>query len=304
MGHNSGHDQRAGSRELRMALAMTATYMFAEAIGGYLTHSLALLADAGHMLSDVGSLALSLLAMRFAAKPRTPQMTYGYYRAEILAALVNGATLVVIAIFILYEAIARFQSPPEVQSIPMLAVAIVGLLLNLFSAFILSRKKDVSLNVKGAFLHVVADTLGSVGAIAAGVVMLTTGWYRADPLISVFIAMLIVYSSWRLLKESVTVLMEGTPVYIDLNELENAIKNVVGVREVHDLHVWTVTSGFEAVSAHVLVENCESMQDSERVLSAVRLLIHDRFGIDHATIQIEGQRCGRNPGDDDRTFAN
>jgi cobalt-zinc-cadmium efflux system protein len=304
MGHNNGHDQRAGSRELRMALAMTATYMFAEAIGGYLTHSLALLADAGHMLSDVGSLALSLLAMRFAAKPRTPQMTYGYYRAEILAALVNGATLVVIAIFILYEAIARFQSPPEVQSIPMLAVAIVGLLLNLFSAFILSRKKDVSLNVKGAFLHVVADTLGSVGAIAAGVVMLTTGWYRADPLISVFIAMLIVYSSWRLLKESVTVLMEGTPVHIDLNELENAIKNVVGVREVHDLHVWTVTSGFEAVSAHVLVENCESMQDSERVLSAVRLLIHDRFGIDHATIQIEGQRCGRNPGDDDRTFAN
>jgi cobalt-zinc-cadmium efflux system protein len=292
MEHNHGHNQRVGSRELRITLAITATYMIAEVIGGYLTHSLALLADAGHMLSDVGSLALSLIAMRFAAKPRTQQMTYGYYRAEILAALLNSVTLVVISIFIFYEAIARFQSPPEVQSIPMLAVAIVGLVLNLFSAFILSRKKDVSLNVKGAFLHVLADTLGSVGAIAAGIVMVTTGWYLADPIISVLIAMLIVFSSWRLLKESVTVLMEGTPLHIDLNEIENAIKNVDGVLEVHDLHVWTVTSGFEAVSAHILVENCSSMQDSGRVLSAVRQLIHDRLGIDHATIQIEGQGCG------------
>jgi cobalt-zinc-cadmium efflux system protein len=222
--------------------------MIAEAIGGYLTHSLALLADAGHMLSDVGSLALSLIAMRFAAKARTPQMTYGYYRAEILAALVNGVTLVVISILIFYEAITRFQSPPEVQSVPMLVVATIGLLLNLFSAFILSRKKGESLNVRGAYMHVLADTLGSVGAIAAGIIMLTTGWYLADPIISVLIAMLILFSSWRLLKESVTVLMEGTPLHINLKEIENAIKNVQGVLEVHDLHVWTVTSGFEAVS--------------------------------------------------------
>lgn len=287
MGHSHEHNQRVGSRELRITLAITATYMVAEAIGGYLTHSLALLADAGHMLSDVGSLALSLIAMRFAAKPRTPQMTYGYYRAEILAALVNGVTLVVISIFIFYEAIARFQSPPEVQSIPMLAVAVVGLVLNLFSAFILSRKKDASLNVRGAFLHVLADTLGSVGAIAAGIVMLTTGWYLADPIISVLIAMLIVFSSWRLLKESVTVLMEGAPSHIDLREIEAAMKTVPNVVEVHDLHVWTVTSGFDAVSAHIAVENCETMAEAQDILSRMRELFKRKFGIEHATIQIE-----------------
>jgi len=289
MEHNHTHSQREGSRELRIALGITAIYMFAEAIGGYLTHSLALLADAGHMLSDVGSLALSLIAMRFAAKARTPQMTYGYYRAEILAALVNGVTLVVISIFIFYEAITRFKSPPEVQSVPMLAVAIVGLLLNLFSAFILSRKKGESLNVRGAFLHVLADTLGSVGAISAGVIMLTTGWFLADPLISVLIAMLILFSSWRLLKESVTVLMEGTPSHINPRDIETAIKTVKGVVQVHDLHIWTVTSGFESISAHVSA-NCETIAEAQNTLSGIRDVLEKNFGIEHSTIQIEQQR--------------
>lgn len=287
MVHDHRHDHRPGSRELRIALAITATYMIAEVIGGYFTHSLALLADAGHMLSDVGSLALSLIAMRFATKPRTQQLTYGYYRAEILAALTNGVTLVGISIFIFYEALARFQSPPEVRSAPMLVVAIGGLVLNLFSAFILSRKKGDSLNVRSAYLHVLADTLGSVGAIAAGIVMITTGWYLADPIISFLIAVLILFSSWRLLKESVTVLMEGTPPHINVKEIEDAMKNVPGVVEVHDLHIWTVTSGFDAVSAHAVVENCETMAEVQNTLSRIRELIKEKFGIEHATIQIE-----------------
>ena len=285
--HNHHLHHRPGTRELKLALAITATFMFAEVVGGYLTHSLALLADAGHMLSDAGSLALSLIAMRFATRQRTPRMTYGYYRAEILAALTNGVTLVVISIFIFYEAIVRFQSPPKVQSVPMLVVASAGLLLNLLSAVILSRKQGESLNVRGAFLHVLADTLGSVGAIAAGIVMLTTGWYLADPIISMAIAALILFSSWRLLKESVTVLMEGTPPHLNLNEIEHAIKNVQSVVEVHDLHIWTVTSGFEAISAHVVVGQCERMDEAQIVLSRIRDVIHQRFGIDHTTIQLE-----------------
>ena len=268
-------------------LVMTAAYMLAETIGGILTNSLALLADAGHMLSDVGSLGLSLIAMRFAAKPRTANMTYGYYRAEILAALVNGVTLVGISIFIFYEAATRFQSPRTVLSAPMLVVASAGLLVNLGGALILSRKKGESLNVRGAFLHVLADALGSVGAIAAGGIMLATGWYLADPIVSVLIALLILFSSWRLLKESVTVLMEGAPPHINSMEIEEAIKNIPGVEEVHDLHIWTVTSGFDAISAHVVVMDSGTVFDAQKVLKQVRLLTKQRFNIEHTTIQIE-----------------
>ncbi|MBI5474033.1 MAG: cation transporter [Ignavibacteriae bacterium] len=285
--HAHHHHHRPGSKELRISLVITTAFMLAEAVGGYLTHSLALLADAGHMLSDAGSLALSLIAMRFAMRQRTPQMTYGYYRAEILAALVNGVTLVVISIVIFYEAILRMQSPPEVQSAPMLVIATAGLLLNLFSAYILSRKQKESLNVRGAFLHVLADALGSVGAIAAGVVMLTTGWYLVDPIVSMAIALLILFSSWRLLRESVMVLMEGTPLHLDMREIEEAIMSVSGVVQVHDLHIWTVTSGFEAVSAHVVVQHCERMEEAQTILGQIRDRIHQQFGIDHTTIQLE-----------------
>lgn len=287
MSHKQSHAHRTGSRELKIVLVMTAAYMLAETIGGILTNSLALLADAGHMLSDVGSLGLSLIAMRFAAKPRTANMTYGYYRAEILAALVNGVTLVGISIFIFYEAATRFQSPRTVLSAPMLVVASAGLLVNLGGALILSRKKGESLNVRGAFLHVLADALGSVGAIAAGGIMLATGWYLADPIVSVLIALLILFSSWRLLKESVTVLMEGAPPHINSMEIEEAIKNIPGVEEVHDLHIWTVTSGFDAISAHVVVMDSGTVFDAQKVLKQVRLLTKQRFNIEHTTIQIE-----------------
>jgi cobalt-zinc-cadmium efflux system protein len=285
--HTHEHNHRPGSRHLTTVLIITAAYMLAEFVGGLLTNSLALLADAGHMLSDVGSMTLSVIAMRFASKPRTSSMTYGYFRAEILAAMANGISLVVVAIVIIYQAITRLQTPPEVQSGPMLAIATVGLFVNLLGAWILFGKKDENLNVRGAFLHVLADALGSVGAIAAGIAMLAAGWYLADPIVSLFVALLILLSSGRLLKESVKILMEGAPAHIDAKALETTIRSVPGIRDVHDLHVWTVTSGFDAVSVHIGVTNCDTMADGQELLTRLRTLIKERHGIDHTTIQLE-----------------
>jgi cobalt-zinc-cadmium efflux system protein len=287
MNHRHDHTHSSGLHEMQITLAMTASYMIAEVVGGILTNSLALLADAGHMLSDVMSLTLSLLAMRYALKQRTQEMTYGYYRAEILAALANGVTLVIISLVIFYEAFQRFQLPPKVQSGPMIVVASIGLILNLVSVMLLSQKKDKNLNVHSAFLHVLADTMGSVGTIAAGIIMLLTGWYLADPIISVLIGFLILLSSWRVLKESVMVLMEGTPNHIDVNEIETVIKNLPGVLNFHDLHVWTVTSGFISLSVHVNLRDCQSVEHSQSILKELRDVLHERFGIEHTTIQIE-----------------
>jgi cobalt-zinc-cadmium efflux system protein len=278
---------------LKIVLVITSAYMVAEVIGGLLTNSLALLADAGHMLSDVASLALSVLAMRFAVRPRTASMTFGYFRAEILAALTNGVTLVVVAGIIVFEAIERLQAPPVVQSGPMLVVASVGLLVNLAGAWILVRRKGESLNVRGAYLHVLADALGSVGAIVAGIVMLTFGWYYVDPLFSIFIALLILFSSWRLLRESATVLMEGAPAHLNGRDIEAAIKEIAGVADVHDLHVWTVTSGFVSLSAHLQVTRCDTMGDAQQILARVRAMIKERFDIEHTTIQLEQVEEGK-----------
>jgi cobalt-zinc-cadmium efflux system protein len=287
MAHTHEHSHRSGTRELTIVLVITAVYMIAEFIGGIVTGSLALLADAGHMLSDVGSLSLSVVAMMFAARKRTASMTYGYFRAEILAALVNGVTLVVVAVLVVYEAIGRLQTTPSVKSAPMLAIATFGLVVNIVCAAILSRKREASLNVHGAFLHILADALGSVGAIVAAIVMLVSGWYLADPIISVFVALLILFSAWHLLKESVTILMEGTPAHVDMTALEDTIRSVPGIRDVHDLHVWTVTSGFDAVSVHIGVTGCDTMADGQMILTSLRTLIKDRHGIEHTTIQLE-----------------
>jgi len=290
--HHPKHS-RPGKKALQIALGITTTFFTVEVIGGLLTHSLALLADAGHMLTDVASLALALLAIQFAARPATPEKTYGYYRTEILAALVNGITLVLIALYIFYAALRRFQSPPEVKSLPMFTVAVFGLVANLASAYVLSRSKGESLNLRGAFLHVVADVLGSLGAITAGLIMLATRWYLADPLISIFIGLLILFSSWRLLRESVNVLMEGVPAHIDLKALEAAMRKVPGVSHVHDLHVWTVTSGFEALSAHVVVAEVLSMERSQAILHELHAVVHQRFWIQHTTIQLEEEHLVR-----------
>lgn len=286
------HRHSADRKSLTLVFVMTTSFMLVEIFGGVITNSLALLSDAGHMFSDAVSLALSLVALRIAAKARTPQKSYGYHRAEILAALVNGATLVVIAIVIIVEAAGRLRTPPVVQSMPMIAISIVGLAVNLVGAYRLSRGGQESLNKRGAYLHVLGDALGSVGALAAGLIMVTTDWYVADPLISFLIAALILVSSWRLLRQTIHVLMEGTPGRINPSDIEQAIMGIKGVAHIHDMHVWTITSGRDAISVHVVVREGVSVDATERYVSQVRDLIRDRFGIAHSTVQVELERNG------------
>lgn len=294
MGGHHGHDHHRGpaaerralrgGRRLLWTLLLAGGYMLAEVVGGLWTNSLALLADAGHMLSDVGSLGLSLFALWLAERPPGAQRTYGYYRAEILAALVNGATLVAIAIYIFLEAYRRFRAPPEVAGAGMLAIAAGGLVVNLAGLWILNAGRRESLNIRGAWLHVLTDALGSVGAIVAGLLIWLLGWFWVDPLASVLIAILVIYSSWHLLQEAVSVLMESAPKGLDIDEVRDSIASVPGVIGVHDLHVWTITSGMESLSAHVVAE--DARRDPE-LLGAIRQRLHDRFGIDHVTLQIE-----------------
>ena len=258
--------------------------MVAEIVGGLITNSLALLADAGHMFSDVVALGLSLFAVWVAERPPTPQRTYGYYRTEILAALVNGAALIAVSIYIFIEAYHRLQQPPEVMGAVMMWVAVGGLIVNLLGLWILRAGRDENLNVRGAWLHVLTDALGSVGAIVAGALIWAFAWNWADPVISVLIGLLVVYSAWRLVMESVHVLMEGAPRGIDVDEVRQTIVGTPGVIGVHDLHVWTIASGLDSLSAHVVAEEVESHAD---LLKKLRRALHERFGIDHITIQIE-----------------
>jgi cobalt-zinc-cadmium efflux system protein len=269
-----------------IALVITSTFLVAEVIGGLLTNSLALLADAGHMATDVAALALSLFAVWLARRPATPQRSFGFYRAEILAALINAVTLVLISLYIFWEAFQRLDEPPEVDSGPMLIVAFAGLAANVASAWVLTRGggHEHNLNTRGAFLHVVGDMLGSVGAIIAALVMLATGWYLADPILSAGIGLLILWSSWRLLRESVEVLLEVTPAHIDAREVQTAMTAVPGVVGVHDLHIWTVTSGLVAMSGHVEVTPDSRWHSTLDELSG---LLRRQFGIAHVTLQPE-----------------
>ena len=271
-------------RALAIVLALTATFTVAEVIGGLLTGSLALLADAGHMLSDNFSLGLALFAAWLATRPATPNRSFGYNRAEILAALINGATLVAVSVWIFFEAYQRFRDPPEILGGWMLLVAALGLLVNVAGALVLSRSGGESLNVEGALRHVLADLLGSIGAISAAAIILLTGWRYADPLVSVLIALLILTSSWKLLRESTSILLEQAPRGLDVNEVGESMVGVEGVVEVHDLHVWTITSGFPSLSAHVLVgrnEDCHARRrDLERLLAS-------EYGIEHTTLQVD-----------------
>ena len=288
------HDRASGSRRrLSVVLVLTAVYMVAEVLGGWWTGSLALLADAGHMLADVAALALALMAVWFGARPATSSKTFGYHRLEILAALINGVALVLISLFIFYEAYHRWAAPPEVKSTQMILVASGGLLINIVCAWVLHGDRKDDLNVRGAWLHVVGDALGSVGAILAGALMSIYGWYTADPLFSVLIGLLVVWSSWHLIRESTNVLLEGTPAHINLAAVEDAILETDGVENVHDLHIWTITSGREALSAHVIHAYSTSQPE---LLKELRTKLHDRFGVDHLTIQME------TPDFEDETF--
>ena len=291
-GHSHGRASES-RRKLTTVLVLTAIYMIAEAVGGWWTGSLALFADAGHMLTDVAALALALTAAWFSSRPATSNKTFGYHRLEILAALVNGVALVVISMLILYEAYQRWSVPPAVQGSVVMVVATGGLAINLLSAWILHGRHEIDLNMRGAWLHVLSDALGSLGAIIAGALMWLYEWYAADPLFSALIGILIVWSSWRLIRESTNVLLEGTPAHINLAAVEDSILHTDGVANVHDLHVWTITSGREALSAHVI--HAYEVSQPE-LLKELRAKLYDRFGVDHLTIQME------TPDFEDETF--
>jgi cobalt-zinc-cadmium efflux system protein len=283
-GHAHGSGERS-RRRLTAVLALTAGYMLAEAVGGWWTGSLALLADAGHMLADAAALGLALLAAWFGSRPATPRKTFGYYRLEILAAFGNGVALVAVSLLVLWEAYERWQAPPAVErSGVMMVVAAGGLAVNLACAWLLHADHERDLNVRGAWLHILGDALGSVGAIAAGALMTFWGWYAADPVASALISLLIILSSWNLIRETTNVLLEGTPAHINLAAVEEAILETEGVEDVHDLHVWTITSGREALSAHVTHARGASQPE---LLKGLRARLHAQFGVDHLTIQME-----------------
>jgi cobalt-zinc-cadmium efflux system protein len=286
-GHDHAHDHRerdANSRRLAVTLVLVAVYMVAQVVGGLLSNSLALLADAGHMLSDAGALALSLLAMSIARRPPSRTHTFGYQRAEILAALLNGGLLVAISGYIFYEAYQRLGAPQEVRGGLMMGVAIGGLLVNLACLWILRGGRHHSLNMRGAWLHVVSDALGSVGAITAAVLVAAFGWNWADPVASIVIGVLVVYSAWSLLKATVGVLMQAVPGHIDVAAVQGALVSIDGVCDVHDLHVWSVAPGRDVVSAHVTAD-----VDADRVavMAAVLQVLRERFDLHHSTIQVD-----------------
>jgi cobalt-zinc-cadmium efflux system protein len=285
--HGGGSTGTAAAKHatrLAWALGLTATYMVAEVIGGLVTGSLALLADAAHMLTDVGGLGLALLAIRFAAKEATPQRTYGYLRMEVLSALANAVVLLLLTVYILYEAYQRFQAPPEILSGPMLIVATIGLTVNLISMKLLAGGSSESLNVKGAYLEVLGDMLGSIGVIVAALLMMWKGWSLADPIIGAGIGLFIVPRTWILLKQVTHILMEATPANTDVSAMEKRLTAIPGVSRVHDLHVWTVTSGFDSMSCHLVVEDMSAWRD---VLREARAAVRQDFKIDHVTIEVE-----------------
>jgi len=281
------HSHSSSTRALTLAVGITASFFAIELVGGILTNSLALQTDAFHMLTDVVALAYALVAARLAQRPVTLKKTYGYYRVEILSAFLNGILLWAVVIFVIYEAIQRIQQPANVQSLNMLIIAVLGLAANGLVAATLSRSRNESLNLKGAFLHVVADALGSIGAISAGLIMVFTGWYQADPIASIMIGVLVFYSSGKLVRDSVNILLEGVPPHIDVASLERRIAGVKGVMNVHDLHVWSIAdSKMCCMSSHVVVE--EGVDRKEMITKLIHML-REEFGIDHTTVQLEGE---------------
>lgn len=291
MGHNHdhGHDHTHGANKkaLMISFIITTVYMIVEAIGGFITNSLALLSDAGHMLSDSVSLGVGLLAFIVGEKAANYSKTYGYKRFEILAALFNGVTLVLIAFYIFYEAYKRFVNPPEVASTGMLIIAILGTIVNIVVAWILLRgDTEENLNLRAAFLHVLGDLLGSIGAVVAALLIMYLGWGWADPLASVIVAFLIMISGGRVVRESIHVLMEGTPKNIDVDEVIETIQSIPEIKSIHDLHIWCITSGKNALSCHAVVQNGLSFDESQNLL---RTIEHDlkHKDIGHVTIQLE-----------------
>ncbi|MBI5955738.1 MAG: cation transporter [Chloroflexi bacterium] len=279
-----------GQRRLAIALLVTAGILMAEVAGGFLANSLALLSDAGHVLTDLVALALSYLAARFATRPATHRRTFGFYRLEILSALANGVTLVVVSLVIFYEAYQRLQAPEPVKGLEVFVIATIGLLGNLLAAWLLGDAGG-GLNIRGAMLHVLGDAVSSVGVIIGGLVIIFTGWYLIDPLLSVGIGLLIIFGALRLITEAVDILLEATPKALDLPEMVEEVLGVEGVRDLHDVHVWSITSGLYAMSGHLLIDDM-MITGSNQILAKVRELLERKYHIEHTTFQIECEHCG------------
>jgi len=279
-----------GRRPLKITLVIVLVIMVAEVIGGISSNSLALLGDAGHMLVDALALGLSLFAMTIARRPATSTKTYGYHRVEIMAALANGTTLILVSLYIFYEAYHRFLSPPLIQTSLMLLVAIIGLIANLTGILLLRKESRRNLNIKAAFWHIVGDTISSVGVIAAAVIISVTGWRVADPVIAVFIGFIILWGAVRLVSESVDILLEAVPRHIQVDKVIEIIKSVAGVEDVHDIHIWTITSGMHALSAHLRIED-QRVSRSAEIVKTVNQDLAKHFDIRHITLQLECESC-------------
>ncbi|WP_294345279.1 cation diffusion facilitator family transporter [Prosthecochloris sp.] len=272
---------------LQYAVVITAVIFFVELVGGWLSGSLALIADAGHMATDLFALLISFLAIKFSVKPSTKQRSYGYFRLEIIAALINGVILCVTALFITIEAWKRIAMPKEIQTIEMFFFGVIGLTANCINAFSLRKEKSNSVNVKAAYIHIVSDLAGSVGVVGGALLIQLTGWMALDSFISFFIAVLIVRSSLGIIKEAVNVLMESVPKELDIGDIESTLLNFDHVQNLHDLHVWALTSGINALSCHLQVDN---LQEGQKLLTPIHRELKEKYNIDHVTIQLEDER--------------
>ncbi len=286
----ANHLAYKGSYLLKIALAIVAIMMVVEFIGGFLSNSLALIGDAGHMLVDALALGLTLFALTIARKPATLSKTFGYHRVEIIAALANGTTLVLLAIYIFYEAYQRFLSPPPIRTPLMLAIAIIGLIVNLAGILLLRRVSRSNLNIRAAFWHMFSDTISSVGVIIAGAIIAFTGWSYADPLIAIFIGGIILRGAVQLVRESVDILLEATPRHIQMDKVIEVVTNVPGVQEIHDLHIWTITSGIHALSAHLIIKD-QMVSRTGEIVEAINQELACNFNITHTTLQLECERA-------------
>ncbi len=293
-GHGHAHGlhpaSEGGKRDLLIALSITLLMMVAEVVGGLLSNSLALLSDAGHMLTDNLALLLSFFAMKFATMPATERRTFGFYRLEILAALLNGVVLVLLSLYIMYQAYLRMLHPQPVQGTLMLVVAAVGLVANIIGAVFLFKHSHTSLNIRGAYLHIVGDALSSIGVVIGGVIILYTGWYQIDPILSILIALVIIYGSWSLVRESVNILLESVPAHINVETVAAEMAKIRGVREAYHIHVWTITSGVYAMSVHVLIDD-QLVSGSRDIIDEIKGLLSRKFNVLHSTIQLECDRC-------------
>jgi cobalt-zinc-cadmium efflux system protein len=290
MHQHEEHLDSVTTRPLKITLVLVLVIMVAEIIGGILSNSLALLSDAGHMLTDALALGLSLFAMNLARRPATPTRTYGFHRAEIMAALANGTVLILVSVYIFYQAYQRFSALPAVKSPLMLAVAGIGLVANLIGMFLLRRGSRRSINVRAAFWHVIGDTMSSVGVIIAGAIIYFTGWYLADPILAVVIGIVILWGAVRIVRESVDILLESVPGHVEIEKVTAAVKAVPGVEDLHDVHVWTITSGIYALSAHLSIAD-QTVSQSCDILTKVNQVLAENFNITHTTLQLECESC-------------